>query len=279
LSEFEKLKVVTKYELLKQIRRKRFYGALALTVLAVVLTIGLYKGLNLPEKMQQNIPVTMRIPDSADLFAVFVTSMGSLAVFGAVFFAGDTIASEFERKTGYILFPNPVNRITIVVGKYLACFIATATIILVAYLISAGALLVFYGQIPGGIVGSLGLALMLSCTVISLAFIFSSVLKGGMGATIATLLTYMVIFSVISMSLSYAGYDPWFMPDRAGDAMAATYGVSFGDVSGGMMGGGQMMTGMLRASQNPTLSFFVLLGYAIVLLGVSIWVTKRREMI
>lgn len=279
MSEFEKLKVVTKYELLKQIRRKRFYGALALTVLAVVLTIGLYKGLNLPEKMQQNIPVTMRIPDSADLFAVFVTSMGSLAVFGAVFFAGDTIASEFERKTGYILFPNPVNRITIVVGKYLACFIATATIILVAYMISAGALLVFYGQIPGGIVGSLGLALMLSCTVISLAFIFSSVLKGGMGATIATLLTYMVIFSVISMSLSYAGYDPWFMPDRAGDAMTATYGVSFGDVFGGMMGGGQMMTGMLRASQNPTLSFFVLLGYAIVLLGVSIWVTKRREMI
>jgi ABC-2 type transport system permease protein len=133
LSEFEKLKVVTKYELLKQIRRKRFYGALALTVLAVVLTIGLYKGLNLPEKMQQNIPVTMRIPDSADLFAVFVTSMGSLAVFGAVFFAGDTIASEFERKTGYILFPNPVNRITIVVGKYLACFIATATIILLTF--------------------------------------------------------------------------------------------------------------------------------------------------
>jgi ABC-type transport system involved in multi-copper enzyme maturation permease subunit len=146
-------------------------------------------------------------------------------------------------------------------------------------MISAGALLVFYGQIPGGIVGSLGLALMLSCTVISLAFIFSSVLKGGMGATIATLLTYIVIFSVISMSLSYAGYDPWFMPDRAGDAMTATYGVSFGDVSGGMMGGGHMMTGMLRASQNPTLSFFVLLGYAIALLGVSIWVTKRREMI
>jgi len=42
LSEFEKLKVVTRYELLKQFRRRRFHGVLAITILAVVLTIGLY---------------------------------------------------------------------------------------------------------------------------------------------------------------------------------------------------------------------------------------------
>jgi ABC-2 type transport system permease protein len=277
LSEFEKLKVVTKYELLKQIRRKRFYGALALTVFAVVLTIGLYQGLDLPRRM--SIPENLINQYGAEIFAIFVTSMGALAILGAVFFAGDAITSEFEHKTGYILFPNPVKRVTIVVGKYLACFIATAAILIVAYLISAGALLGLYGQVPGGILGSLAIALMLACFMISMAFAFSSVLKGGMGATIATLLSYMVIFSVISASLSYAGYDPWFMPDRAGDAMAATYGISFESAFGGMMGGGQAMTGMARASQNPTLSFFVLLGYAVILFGLSILLTERREMI
>jgi ABC-2 type transport system permease protein len=277
LSEFEKLKVVTKYELLKQIRRKRFYGALVLTVFAIVLTIGLYQGLDLPRRM--SIPENLINQYGAEIFAIFVTSMGALAILGAVFFAGDAIASEFEHKTGYILFPNPVKRVTIVVGKYLACFIATAAILIVAYLISAGALLGFYGQVPVGILGSLAIALMLACFMISMAFAFSSVLKGGMGATIATLLTYMVIFSVISMSLSYAGYDPWFMPDRAGDAMAATYGISFESAFGGMMGGGHAMTGMVLASQNPTLSFFVLLGYAVILFGLSILLTKRREMI
>jgi hypothetical protein len=105
------------------------------------------------------------------------------------------------------------------------------------------------------------------------------VLKGSMGATIATLLTYMVVFSVISMSLSYAGHYPWFMPDRAGDAMTATYGIPVENVFGGMMGGGQMMSGMAQASQDPILSFFVLLAWAVILFNVSIWVARRREMI
>ncbi len=277
MSEFDKLKIVTRYELLKQLRRKRFYGGLAITVLAVVLTIGLYQGLDLPRHMR--IPDQLINQYGAEIFAIFVTSMGALAVLAAVFFAGDAIAGEFEGKTGYILFPNPVKRITIVVGKYLACFIATAAIILVAYLISAGALLVFYGQVPSGIVGSLAIALVLACFMISMAFAFSSVLKGSMGATIATLLTYMVVFSVISMSLSYAGYNPWFMPDRAGDSMTATYGIPFENVFGGMMGGGRMTSGVMQASQDPTLGFFVLLAWAVVLFNVSVWVAKRREMI
>ena len=270
MSEFEKLKVVTKYEFLKQYRRKRFYGALAITVLAVVLTIVLYKGLDLPGRM--------RIPDSPELFAMFVTSMSSMAILGAVFFAGDAIVSEFERKTGYILFPNPVKRTTLVVGKYIACVVATAIIIIIAYLMSAGALLGFYQQVPGGILGSMAIALMLACSVISMAFVFSSVFKGGMGATIATLLTYMVIFSVISSALSFAGYDPWFMPNRAADAMAATYNISFGQAFGGMFGG-MNMGPMLSSSPDPALSFFVLLGYTVIFLLISIWLAKRKEMI
>ncbi|KXB03728.1 hypothetical protein AKJ47_01785, partial [candidate division MSBL1 archaeon SCGC-AAA261G05] len=51
MTSFENLKIVTRYELLKQVRRKRFYGALVITVLAVVLMIGLYHGLDLPEKI------------------------------------------------------------------------------------------------------------------------------------------------------------------------------------------------------------------------------------
>ena len=270
MSEFEKLKVVTKYEFLKQFRRKRFYGALAITVLAVVLTIGLYKGLDLPGRMG--------IRDSPEFFAMLVTSMSSMAILGAVFFAGDAIASEFERKTGYILFPNPVKRITLVVGKYIACVVATAIIIIIAYLISAGALLGFYQQVPGGILGSMAIALMLACSVISMAFVFSSVFKGGMGATIATLLTYMVIFSVISGVLSFAGYDPWFLPNRAGDAVTATYGITFEQAFGGMSAGAHM-GGPMFSSPDPTLSFFVLLGYTVVFLPISIWLAKRKEMI
>jgi len=209
-----------------------------------------------------------------------VTSMSSMiAILGAVFFAGDAIVSEFERKTGYILFPNPVKRTTLVVGKYIACVVATAIIIIIAYLISAGALLGFYQQVPGGILGSMAIALMLACSVISMAFVFSSVFKGGMGATIATLLTYLVIFSIISSALSAAGYDPWFLPNRAGNAVTATYGITLGQAFGGGFGGGHMGGLTSSSSPDPALSFFVLLGYTVVFLLISIWLAKRREMI
>ncbi|MEM2874451.1 MAG: ABC transporter permease [Candidatus Hadarchaeales archaeon] len=265
-----------KYELLKQVRRWRFYGALGITLLAVLLTVGLYHALDIPGRM--NIPAMVMVRYDAEIFAIFTTSMSTLAVIGAVFFSGDAIASEYEHRTGYILFPNPVKITTIVMGKYIACLIATSSIILVSYSVSALATLAFYGRVPAGMLGSLGIALMLGCMVIGLAFLFSSVLKGGMGATVATLLTYMVVFSIISGTLSYAGYDPWFMPDRAGDSLASTYGIPLGELAGGMYGGGRWMAGMIRASQDPLVSFAVLTAYAAVFLIAALWNSKRREM-
>lgn len=278
MSRQKKLKIVTQYELLKQFRRRRFIGALIIVIFAQILMIGFYHGLNIPEALS-NPSIGIIIQDTPELFAMFITSMSAIAILAAVFFSGDAIASEFEHGTGYMLFPNPVRRTTLVIGKYLACFIATAVILGLAYLISAGALVGFYGEVPFGILGSLAIALMMACCVISIAFAFSSALKGGMGATIATLLIFMVISPIISSSLAYAGYNPWFMPDRAGDAVGATYGVPFEELVGGFYGGGQMMGGMLQASQDPIRSFFVLTAYAVVLFLISIWMTERREFV
>lgn len=270
MSELEELKIVTKYELLKQFRRKRFYGALVILILAQILMIGLYKGLDLPGQLG--------VPDSPELFAIFVVSMTSFAVLAAVFFAGDAIASEFERKTGYVLFPNPVKRSSIVVGKYLACFLATLVIVSVGYVISAVALLGAYQAIPVGILGSLVISIALVCGVLGIAFFFSSLLKGGMGATIATLIVFMVVSPIIRGSLSSAGYEPWFLPDYAGDAVASTYGIDFSQLTGGGLWGGGMQ-GMMTMTPNPTLSFLVLVLYALITFRVSIWLTNRREML
>ncbi|MEW5995823.1 MAG: ABC transporter permease, partial [Candidatus Zixiibacteriota bacterium] len=185
MSEFGKLKVVARYELLKQLRRKRFYGGLIVTVLAVLLTVGLYHGLGLPQRI--GLTQVFINQYGAELFAMMTTQMGALAILAAVFFSGDAIAGEFERGTGYVLLPNPVKRRTLIVGKYLACFMATAAILAIAFLISAVSVLISYGSIPGGMLGSLAIALALASFVISLSFSFSSVLKGGMGATIAAL--------------------------------------------------------------------------------------------
>lgn len=268
MSEFEKLKIVTKYELLKQFRRRRFYGALVLTLLAVILVIALYKGLDIPGQLPPFIP------DSPELFALFVTSAGAtIPIFAAVFFAGDSIASEFEHKTGYILFPNPVKRSTLVLGKYIACLAVTALIVILAYVATAIALVGMYQRLPIEILGSLALALVYANSVLGIAFLFSSLLKGSMGATIATLLMIMLVFSVIEVSLIFANIEPWFMHGYAGDSIAAVYGIPLMAAFGGMMPGG------MERTPDPTTSFFVMLGYFIIPFVLSIWLAKRREML
>jgi ABC-2 type transport system permease protein len=258
-SEYEKFKVISRYELLKQFRRKRFYGAVIITILAQILAIVLYKGLDIPGTIAKT-----------KLFAWFITSLGSaLPILFAVFFAGDSIASEFENRTGYLLFPNPVKKRTIVIGKYVACFIATTVVMILAYVVSVVALLGFYRQLPFEVWSSLGLSIVLACSVLSIAFLFSSMLKGGMGATIGSLLTYLLIFPIVSGSLSTAGHKPWFMLDFAGESRASIYNFPLS------LGG--RVTGIALA--DPTVSLFVMLAYFALPLLLSIWITQRREMI
>ena len=94
MSEFEKLRVVTAYEFLKHIRRKRLYAILGLTLAAELAVL-----IGLPLLMDG-------YPKNIMVMAAMLSIGPSLAIYGAVFFAGDAIAGEFEGKTGYILFTN-----------------------------------------------------------------------------------------------------------------------------------------------------------------------------
>ena len=138
MTEFEKLRVVTGYEFLKHIRRKRLWVILGLTLIAELAVL-----IGLPLLMDG-------YPDNVKVMAAMLTIGPSLATIGAVFFAGDTIAGEFESKTGYILFTNPVRRITLVAGKYLASCAAVILLVIFGYAIVCVSLLVIYAVIRYG---------------------------------------------------------------------------------------------------------------------------------
>ncbi len=212
MSEFQKLRVVTRYEFLKHIRRKRLYVILGLalvTELAVIICV----------------PLLMDgYPDNIMVMAFLLSFGPSMASLGAVFFAGDAIAGEFESKTGFILFTNPVKRITLWTGKYLACSVAVALLIIFSYVIIAITLLVIYGDVPIEMAQSFGLALLFAGSFLSVTFFFSSVSKGAMGATVMSLLLVMVIFGIIESVLMMAGKPSWFLLSTGGDSIGAVYG-------------------------------------------------------
>ncbi len=210
--EFEKLRVVIGYEFLKHIRRRRLYVILALTLFTEVAVLILLPALQ------------GSYPDDVMAMAAILTVGPALAAIGAVFFSGDAIAGEFESKTGYILFTNPVRRTTLVIGKYISSTAAVILLITFGYSIVAISLLSIYGDIPIETLESFGMALLYGGSVISITFFFSALSKGGMGATVITLVFLMVISPIVDTVLMLTDTPHWFMLSTAGDSIATVYG-------------------------------------------------------
>jgi ABC-2 type transport system permease protein len=266
LTEFERLRVVIGYEFLKHFRRKRLYIILALTLVAELAVLIL-------------VPVLGDgFPDNIMVMAALLSVGPSLATLGAIFFAGDAIAGEFESKTGYILFTNPVKRTTLVIGKFLACYASVLLLIILGYVIVAISLLAIYGSVPIETLSSFGLCLLYAGAVLSVTFFFSSIMKGAMSATVFTLVFIMVISSIIDSVLMMTGQPHWFMLSTNGDSIATVYGgyEAFMEGFGGMGSMGNMpfefetpSTGLSALS----MSLYLVVGFSL-----SLWISKRRQL-
>jgi len=260
----EKLRIVAGYEFLKHIRRKRLYVILGLTLLAELLVLIL-------------VPVLGDgYPDNVKVMAAVLSIGPSLATIGAIFFAGDSIAGEFESKTGYILFTNPVGRMTLVIGKYLACYAAVILLVVLGYVIVSISLLVIYGSITIETLSSFGLCLLYTGSVLSVTFFFSSISKGAMGATVITLVFIFVISGIVDSVLAMTGQPHWFMLSTNGDSIATVYG-GYELFMGGFGGGGERIPFEFE-TPDIGLSVLSMVIYLVVGFVSSIWISKRRQL-
>ncbi len=262
MSELEKLRVVTGYEFLKHLRRRRLYVILGLTLVAELAVLILLPALG------------EGYPDNVMVMAALLSIGPSLATIGAVFFAGDAIAGEFESKTGFMLFTNPVRRITLVMGKYLACYAAVILLIILGYAIVCISLLAIYGNVPLETAKSFGLCLLFAGSFLSVTFFFSSISKGAMGATVMTLLFIMVISGIIDSVLMMAGQPHWFLLSTNGDSIGTVYGGYEVYMEGGVMP--QMPFEMETPDINLVVLSMVI--YLVVGFVLSIWISGRRQL-
>ena len=265
---WEKLWIVIKYEFLKHIRRRRLYVILGNALLAEALALIL-------------IPVLRHgYPSSVMIMAAMLTVGPSLAAIGAVFFAGDAIAGEFEGKTGFLLFVNPIKRVVLWAGKYIAALIAVVLLIIFTYVIIAISLAIIYHQVPVQILGSFGLCILYASAVLSLTFLFSAVSKGAMGATVMTLLFIWVISGIVESILGFTNNPYWFMISAGGDSITLPYGSIKELMQGlGFSGGGNFGGGFQNfAPLSIRMAIFGMLIYFIVGFVASIWISRRRQL-
>ncbi|OGO31326.1 MAG: hypothetical protein A2Z29_05380 [Chloroflexi bacterium RBG_16_56_11] len=267
MSELEKLRVVIGYEFLKHIRRRRLYVIMGIALVAEALVLILIPALQ------------DGYPSSVMVMAAILTVGPSLAALGAVFFAGDAIAGEFEGRTGFILFTNPIKKITLWTGKYLASFLAVTLLIIFSYIIIAVSLGVIYGEVPVEIVESFGLCVLYAAAVLSVTFLFSAVSKGAMGATVMTLVFIWVISGILESVLAFTGNPYWFVISAGGDSIALVYGNMQTFMAGLGLGDGRFED--VFSGYEPLtvgMAAWGMIIYLVVGFAVSLWISRRRQL-
>ncbi len=259
-SPWAQVATVASYEIRKYFRSRRLIGVLLLVGLIVGLILGLPPALGIAYASTPNA--------FASTFASFASL---LVVLGGVLFAADALVTEHEKRTGYFLFPNPVRREVLVLGKLAASLIVSTAVLSVYYGAAALGALTITGSLSWDIGLSYAYALAYMTSVVGIAFLLSASLKSTVAATVLTFFLFTLIFNIVGAILPLARVEPWFIPTSAsgiiGNVLAAP--------SGGPGPGGGFGFGFIP---DPATSLIVFAAYALVGALLAVFLFRRREL-
>lgn len=207
--DFMQTVTVAGNEMLKFIRSRKFlmFGALVVALLALTTL--------LPYAIGSGISGS-----AGDVFSNYIGYSSFIVLLGATLFASYTIVSEFEERTALVLFTRPIRRLTIFLGKFVACFVLTAAVMVVYYLVAVAVAFAVTGDLVTSFLPSLAMCLAYVFATTGVAMLISSVMSRGGASAVMTFITILLLVSVVSSVISVAGTDPWFMLDSASNAIS-----------------------------------------------------------
>ncbi|NVM35495.1 MAG: hypothetical protein HWN81_07855 [Candidatus Lokiarchaeota archaeon] len=172
------------FELKKQ--RKKFYFFLVITILIAFL-LGY---------ILQLIPSNLLADSQTEYFSSSLQFISFLTLFSACLFFSGIICSEFNKKTGFIVFPK-INKYKLIIGKYLGNLVSVVVIVTVYYFLLA--LLGFYyygGPINTRLFYSYGIAILYVIALSSFVTFFSSFMRSVNLTIISTLVILLIGFTI-----------------------------------------------------------------------------------
>ncbi|UCG69817.1 MAG: ABC transporter permease [Thermoplasmata archaeon] len=197
-SNLQQYFIVVRYELLKYLRSRRLMAMLIILALIIGLILGI------PPALGDGYP-----SDALEFAQLFGTFVSILAMLCFTFFGADAIVSEFQQKTGYILFPNPLNRSVILMGKFTASILSAMLIIMLYYGATMGAIGAINRSLPKEIVLSFLFCLIYLFAGMAVAFLFSSLMKSAALAYVLVFFFFFLIMDIINVMFMAAGVAPW----------------------------------------------------------------------
>lgn len=257
--DFRQMLIIAKNEVRKFVRGKKFliYVLLTTAVFALITLLPYVLGGDIGDTPGQVI-------------AVYISFASFLAVLAAALFASVVYVSEFEERTALILFTRPVKKTTIFLGKFIGCLALELVVIIGYYAASGAATFAATGGFPSIFGTSLGYMALYTFAATGVAAVFSTMMRKSGTSTVMTFLTLLLFMSIITQIISMAtDIDPWFMLDKAGDAILTCI-PEYADMFGGLMSSVQV--------PNVAKTVGTMVGWGVASTALSWFLFTRKEL-
>jgi ABC-2 type transport system permease protein len=267
-SDFQQYTYVIRYEILKYLRSKR--------LIAIIIIIGLIIGLILiiPPAFGEEYP-----SDALDFSLIFVSFAGILAFLCFTFFGADAIVSEFQHRTGYMLFPNPLKRSVILFGKFTASFLSSLLVISIFYGIISLSTVIVTKSLPMEIGLSFLFCLLYLLSGLSVAYLISSLMKGTTGAFVLTFFLFFMILPIIDTVFTFAAVKPSFSVSFSSGIIAFILIVPYPkDIVEEISMGGEATMDIHQFYPDVAMSLVVMLFYFVIPFILTYFIFSRKEM-
>ncbi len=263
-SDTSQICIVTRYELYKHMRSKGILAVIALFILVIVLQTALLPllGIDYPD-------------DPSEFVQGYVSWVTLLILFAAAAFSTKEIASEFDKRTGYLMFPNPLKREVFLVGKFIASMFIIIVCLVGFYLVVAVLSLIITDGMPMLMFNSLGFALLYAFALASLGYMLSAIMKTSTTALILHVVLILIVFSMIQGILMVANFDPWFLINQCGDTISYIMSDPYPVSQPMPMGPGASMTMFIP---DPAISAAIMFIYGTVSTALAAVLFRRREL-
>jgi ABC-2 type transport system permease protein len=270
-SDLTQVGSVLKYDLYRHLRSRRLISVLLIEVLVLALI------LLIPPALGNTYPV-----DPASFVSQFTSFVTIIAIIGATMFAGDSLVSEFQNRTGYLIFPNPVKRWVFFTGKLLASLTVITAVIIFYYAVAIITGLISTGGVSILVFASLGLALLFAAACTGISYLLSAIMKTTTGSLVFTFFLLFLILPIVDGVGSFAGartdFSLTFQQNTINYILNTPYPQdSVTIMPGGMGPGGGNMTLYTFIPQVDT-AIVVMAAYLVVTAVIALVFFKRREM-
>jgi ABC-2 type transport system permease protein len=264
------------FEMKKQ--KKKFYFFLGVAILVAIL-LGY---------LLQLIPENLLSDTQAEFYRSGLGFISFITLFAACLFFSGIICSEFNKRTGFIVFPK-INKYKLIIGKYLGNLLLVVFIVTVYYFILGILGIYYYGELINiRFFYSYGFAVLYVIALSSFVTLFSSFMKSETVTIIMSLIILLIGLNIADQIITLVfreAFEPLYSLSYLGNIITSILEFPFPNprysefsFSGmGPFGGGSFVIGTWL-TPNIEMAIILLLTYIIICFILAALLFKRRQL-